>query len=474
MKDCIGVLRQLHPIRSLLHVGNVGKHTLSEYAEWASTNVIFVIPDKEQQLWLTPHIEAHLGWNSVRAVVAASATEREYSIASNPRESGLLSPESLTGIWRNLKTVSRHSVLTTTLDVALQDVAANSPVANWIVVDCLPALPVIQGATSCIEVCDVIMVRAVLDELVVNDPSTTLTALDNYLQNRGFRRITIQEEHHPALGRVLFVRDWKCLCLELQRVLGEERSSAAMELAAQGKLTADREAVIAKITADCKQQTQLASQRASDLEQAVRECGDHARLAGERQRQIEQLSVERDRIAQELAAQVRLMADREAVIAKVTADCEQQTQLANQRFKEWEQAVVDRETCDHVAKDLQKQVDQLLQTHDRVVQHLTEAEEKTVAVTAELYKREERIAELQSALARVGNSEKKGSAEISEVRAQMERLNVAFEERGVRISELEAERADLEARQLRLDREILKAEAQIDLIKDVILREKAF
>jgi hypothetical protein len=32
----------------------------------------------------------------------------------------------------------------------------------------------------------------------------------------------------------------------------------------------------------------------------------------------------------------------------------------------------------------------------------------------------------------------------------------------------------LQARQMRLDQEMLKAEAQIELIKDVILREKAF
>jgi hypothetical protein len=474
MKDCIDALRKSHPIRNLLHVGNVGKHTLSEYAEWACTAAIFVIPDKAHQLSLMPLIEAHPGWSSLRAVVAASATEREYFNASNPRESGLLSPDSLTGIWRNLKTVSRHSVQVTTLDVAIPYFAANAPLPNWIVVDCLPALPVIQGATSCIEDCDVIMTRAVLDESLVDDPSATLSALDEYLMSRGFLRLAIQEEHHPALGTALFVRDWKSLCLESQRELDSERLIANRNLAVQTKSAADCQMQIGELIADRDEQIRLAKQRASELERAVRACDDHARLLGESQRQIEQLSAERDRIAQNLAAQVRLTADREAAISEISADREQQRQLANQRHKEWKQAIADRDAHAHIADELQEQAREFLRTRDRIERRLTESEEKTAAITAELRERDERIGELLSALNRIGNPEKKGSAELREVRDQMERLNAAFEERGVRIAELETERANLDARQVGLEREMLKAEAQIDLIKDVILRDKAF
>ncbi len=468
MTESIDAVRKLHPIRNLLHVGNVGRRTLTEYAEWACPAAIFVIPDKVHQRSLIPIIEAHPGWSSLRAVVAASAAEREYFNASNPRESGLVSPDSLVCIWRNLKAVSRHIVPVTTLDVVIKDIAANVPAPNWLVVDCLPALPVMQGATSCLEVCDVVMARAVIDESLVIDPSTSLSALDEDLTRRGFRRLAIQEERHPALGTALFARDWKSLYLEGRRELNSERVITARKLAVQTNLAADCKMQIGELIADRDEQIRLADQR------AVRAADDHSRLLGERERHIERLSAEHDRIAQNLAAQVRLTCERESTIVEITADREQQRRLANQRHKEWEQAVADRDAYAQIADEMQEQAGELLRTREQIERRLTESEEKTAVMTAELHTRDERIGELLAALERVVESEKKGSADLREVRDQVERLNAAFEERGVRITELEAERANLDARQIGLEREIQNAEAQIDLIKDVILRDKAF
>ncbi len=48
------------------------------------------------------------------------------------------------------------------------------------------------------------------------------------------------------------------------------------------------------------------------------------------------------------------------------------------------------------------------------------------------------------------------------------------EERRKRIEQLEQQLTEQDHRQRLLDEEILKAEAQIELIKDILLREKAF
>src|ERR1700681_4189437 len=166
MEECVGVLRNLYPIKCLVHVGDVGKHVLSDCAEQMIERAIFIIADEKHYNTLTPLIEAHPGWSGVHAVVADSVTERDYHVASNPRESGLLPPESLAGIWRNIKTLSRQRVRATTLDSILEGLPGGTP-ANWLVINSLSALPVVQGGDSCLDECDVIIARAVLEESLV-------------------------------------------------------------------------------------------------------------------------------------------------------------------------------------------------------------------------------------------------------------------------------------------------------------------
>jgi hypothetical protein len=207
--SCIALLRKLYPVTGLLHVGDVGRHTVSEYSELATQSVMFVISEEAQHELLSALIECYPRWKSVRAVLAELPAEREYFKASNPRESGLLAPERLAGIWRNIKTLSSHSVVAKTLQIVLDDLAGDSAPTNWIVVNCLPAISVLRGGGASLDECDVIVARAVLDPSVSTDSESTLSSLDSYLGGRGFRRVSVHEERHPALGSAIFVRDWR-------------------------------------------------------------------------------------------------------------------------------------------------------------------------------------------------------------------------------------------------------------------------
>src|SRR3546814_5782614 len=53
----------------------------------------------------------------------------------------------------------------------------------------------------------------------------------------------------------------------------------------------------------------------------------------------------------------------------------------------------------------------------------------------------------------------------------VERLTKQNQERTSRISKLEAEHVALEQRQARLNEEMIKPEAQVDLIKDILMRD---
>ena len=153
--SCIALLRKLYPVTGLLHVGDVGRHTVSEYSELATQSVMFVISEEAQHELLSALIECYPRWKSVRAVLAELPAEREYFKASNPRESGLLAPERLAGIWRNIKTLSSHSVVAKTLQIVLDDLAGDSAPTNWIVVNCLPAISVLRGGGASLDECDV-------------------------------------------------------------------------------------------------------------------------------------------------------------------------------------------------------------------------------------------------------------------------------------------------------------------------------
>jgi len=61
----------------------------------------------------------------------------------------------------------------------------------------------------------------------------------------------------------------------------------------------------------------------------------------------------------------------------------------------------------------------------------------------------------------------------SERQALLEKATALSRERGARIIALEREQARLEHHQAWLDEEVVKAETQVELIKDILLREKA-
>jgi hypothetical protein len=459
-EDCITLLRKICPIRRLLHIGDTGKLTLSRYAEWAAKNVTFVLPDESQYLALSPLIEPHPGWSGLHAVVAENVMERDYFKASNPRESGLLAPESLAGIWRNIKTNSRHRVLATTLDVLFQAPPTDGHTANWLVVNCLPALSVIQGASSSLEEVDVIVARVVLDESIAADPSITLAALDDDLVGRGFRRVSVQEERHHALGSAIYVRDWQALNAEYKDILKKERASAVQEADASTRTIerlqlsifetetahANFRSLIEDLTSNRDEQIRLANQRYEEREQAVREGGNQARQAEERLEQVNQMIAERERFAQDLTAQRGLATDLDSRIAQITADRDELTGLVDRTQKEREQALLERDAQFRLARDLQIQIEQGSRAVEQDARKLLDAAEKAAAMGTDLL----------------------------EAQALLEQLSATLKERNARIKELEEERDDLQSRQLQLDREILKAEAQIDLIKDVVLRDKAF
>jgi len=419
----VELLKELFPVKALIRVGSLNTYELSEYVLLAAVPVTFIVPEEEQRRAIAELIAEQSHWNVACAVLSDAKGEREYFEASNPRESGLLQPEELSGIWRNITTVSSRRVTVSTLSDVTRELAFDRPMPNWLVIDCLPAVAVLQGFEASLDECDVIVARAVLDESASSEKSCALSALDDFLVHRGFRRLAVTEERHPALGAAFYGRNWRQLWLDLW-----ERGRTAEVDAAERVNAAQR-----------------------GLEQLRRE-GEVAKL---------ELESTAQRAIAELTARLELQ-------ARDASACRVQVQEMSAAAEQRERSVA----------ELQRRLDGLSAEHERLQSQLEQhAAERLRAIDALAKERENQAlqtATIQRALEGATEARDAFEIDLQKVRMELAQANETVLAQTERIRSMEKERDECQERQLKLDREVLKAEAQLELIKDVVLRDKAF
>lgn len=150
------------------------------------------------------------GLVAVQAVIAGHSGSAEFHIASKPDESGLIAPEALKPLWRNLTTRALEYVETSTLPELLGRLQLTADCrCNWLVVDCLPALPVLQGAEHLIDDVDVLELRCVRHETIAAEQGASLASTKQFLESLGFRLVYETEETHPLLSKAVFCRALK-------------------------------------------------------------------------------------------------------------------------------------------------------------------------------------------------------------------------------------------------------------------------
>ena len=150
-QDWIEHIRSLMPISGIVHVGaGVGRETV-KYADWSVPSVLFIDADEAHAEKLAIALDSRPGWTFRAALISDCEGEKEFYLATNPNESGVLRPENLSRFWRNLKTRESRQIKTTTLDALLAASNGQKQITNYAVIDCLPALPVLQGAKNSID-----------------------------------------------------------------------------------------------------------------------------------------------------------------------------------------------------------------------------------------------------------------------------------------------------------------------------------
>ncbi len=348
----LDLIQKVFPIHSLLHVGTGLKRALDIYRDHAVPSVVFVETGGADLGRLSNALGERAGYSLHQAWLTDFAGDAVCYSASNIRESGLIKPESLASLWRNLKTRSEVPVEAATLDQFVDaSVAPEAASAlNWIVIDQLQAGAVAKGGRSLIARCDVVVARLVLDDSLLPEASGfSKTEFDALMADIGLAHVGTEPEVHPAVARCFYVRDWK---QQLQSELG------ACKVQAQ-----DRQEALECELASLREALQAAAARsAEEISRLVSERDENALVADRRAESISSLSKLKDE-------QSTLAATRAEHIVSLIKERDEQAALASKR-------------ADHIAQLAKARDEQAVLATKRAehVQHLTKARDAQMAL----------------------------------------------------------------------------------------------
>lgn len=492
----VRLLQQLYPPQAVILVGaNRHNRHLLDWPGLPGERILLVDAEADNLASLRQHTLGAENWQLRHALLAEQSGEVTYHSASNPGESGLVPVSALTALWPNLRTSASsqrpcQSLQQLLSEAELAELAISEH--TWLVVDCLPALRILQGAGKQLENNSVLWLRVLVEPLAEHQPGTTLAEVDEYLTARLYRRVLSFEENHPRLAQVVYLRDdvarqqtenqqlaSRCDSLqaektallaerlalhEAQTALLQERDQYVQQ-ASQGqaeittltqaktKLAAIRD----QLAGECDQLTQLAAERQGQVEalsqkkaQLTAACDEQAKLASERQKQIEALGKERIELA---TARDALGKEK----AALTLDRDAQAKLANERQAQIETLVKEKAELAAARDALSKEKAALIAARDEQAKLADERQARAEALGQE----KAELAAACDALAK----------ETSALVAVRDNQSLQITERDERIRQLESELQGSCARLHLMQDELVKAEAQIDLIKDLLLCE---
>lgn len=358
-------------------------------------------------------------------------------------------------------------------------------VLNWAIIDGLPALPILQ-TDKLLDGVDVLIVRVALDDATVPEAGMTQSEVDLFLAAAGYLGVAMQrDEDQPSLGHVLYVRQWHAALqlrlAELQQDLLQRSAEHAVAVCAlqeslrsQTTLALENRRQVEALTQARDEQSKLVNELQARLERASKALEEQTGVASDRQGQIERLTQARDEqtrlsagLRKQLAEDVKILDDQAALTAdsqkqieQLTSALHEQFMLAGERQVHLEQLTKARDEQTHQVSDLQSQVEQLVGQRDQQMQWHNEHKKWNESLKAQKEQLEKEKQQLQEQLQ---GAEKQFAETLKTAETRKQRLD-----------QLEQQVAEQNHRQRLIDEELIKADAQIELIKDALIRGKKF
>ncbi len=355
------LLRLIFPPQAVIHIGaGTGNGDMHLWRQWQVPCALIVDADEARLDWAVKVAADNPAWQVYSAVLAESDDEIDYYSASNPGEDGLISSEKLTVLWPNLRISKQIRCRGRRLDNLLNEeglAALRKSSSVWVLIDCLSSMSILQGAGNELDRWSVLWLRVLLKPLIEDPAVATLNDIEAFLHPHGYRCVHIIEGNHPAIGEVLFVRDWHAVLTPSIEQLNNENSSIASERSALMKQRDALTMEVAAITPVCDKQTKLAAELQSKIDALIQEHNAHAKQT---EVQIEALTQTNIILDQEKSAQVKRCEVLETEVA-----------IANQARNE--QA--------NLTAELQSKIDVLMQEHDSLVRQMDERQAQVEVLT---------------------------------------------------------------------------------------------
>lgn len=503
---CLEMARQLATPQAVIHIGaGLGHGPLSHWLNWPVAHARVIDSDAKRLEWLPARAAQQANstdWLALAGVIAEQDGEQELHHASNAAEDGLLPASALVGLWPNLRPMSSSHQQAQRLDTLL----SSHPIpvrkgegTTWLIIECLPALCVLRGATQTLENVSVICLRSVLDPARLQAPEASLDAAVDFLKALGFRCVHIGETNHPAIGEALFLRDEtaplkaECTTLQMAKTAVEQLANqlqSQIDTLSQEKadLTKERAALAqerAELTQARDEQEKLATERQAQIEALQKAKTAAEQLASQHQGQVDTLTKDkaeltkvRDALAQE-RAELSLARDEQAKLAterQAQIEALQKAKAATEQLASQHQGQIDTLTKDKA--DLTTERDalaqaraELTQTRDEQAKLATERQAQVEALQKAKAAAEQLATERQGQIDKLAKDKADLTKERDQALQKAKEIQQRLDDSQKQLTHLQDETLETQRRQQCLQEELVKAEAQIELIKDLLLRE---
>ncbi|MDO9105276.1 MAG: hypothetical protein Q7U57_09975 [Methylovulum sp.] len=459
------------PPSGIVHIGAGGGVGISHHwRSWDIPCVVLIDAETSRYDWLKITEDKSLSYVFSETVSDHEAENTLY-VATNPAETGLIPAEKLNRIWPNLETIETRDIKTTCLFTILDQLPQEfTKQINWLVIDCFPALAILKGATDkYLDQASILLLRVILDDNKVDDDlsEARLSVITPFLSQKAYRLIVVEESNHPAVGLALFSKDW--------RVLLENVNDRYIDLS---QVNADLEKLVAILNSEREHALQTQQQLQQQLVEAQvqNQANEQACLA--LQTRLDQLDEQNNLLS---AAKVVL----ENQITVLNCEHEHTLQTEQQLQQQLVDAQALNQANEQACLALQAQLDQLSEHNNQLDTTKTDLENQVAVLNGEreqlrqanhllLQQLREVSAQHQHQeinLIDLGNKLSDAEKLAQERLQHIHDTEQALIDKNHRIAQLEAEIKETVTRQQMLNEEMLKAEAQLELMKDVLLRD---
>ncbi len=348
-------------------------------------------------------IEACADWQLLPYMLAPEHGDHAYHQYTLAAENGLLPLEVLQPLWPGLKLQSQQSVATVPLTQLLP--------ASWLLLDCLPAAQLLQGSSLPAST-QVVLARVVLSDAAT--AGSSLASLQALLAPSGFKAVAHFAERNSVLSKALFVRDPNGLQEDIEQLAQVKEAETAAKLA-EVKAKVELQSQLDQVSEALQVEKAQAKERCDELAKA-KEAETAAKLA-EVKAKVE-LQSQLDQVSKALQVEKAQAKERCDELAKAK-EAETAAKLAEVKAK------ADLQTVKQAQEQLLKERDVLKKSKD-------DLDKEKQQTASKLTTQQKQITDLQN-----------------------------------KVSQLDCENKNLNLIQQSLSTEVLKAEAQMDLIKEL-------